>query len=582
VDEMRRGAGFKIWLGMGIFLLLAAFVLPQAVIASQPEQPCRFWGTVKVNGNWVAGGTLVTAWIEGTTGSWTTNTGTQEGQPAYGYFVTVDADNVSTLPKDGGIQNDTVRFKVSYGGKDYVAAQTGVWATGDYKEVNLVVSLATATLSGQPTGLVNYRTANITVAGTGVVAYKYKLDSGTWSAETPVGTQITLLGLGDGTHTVYVIGKDALNWQAEAAATTASWTVDATPPTATLSGQPTGAVKDKTADITVGGTDVVAYKYKLDSGTPSTETPVSTHITLSGLGDGLYTVSVIGKDTAGNWQAQGSATSASWTVDTIPPTAALSGQPTGWVNQKTADITVGSTDVVAYKYKLDAGSWIGGTDGIAVSTHIVLSALSDGLHTVSVIGKDAAGNWQAVEAATTASWTVETTLPTITVTRVGTTFNGTATDASSFIASVKYQLDGGGGWINAIASDGSFNGPSEAYSFTIAAPLDGTHTVEVKATDAAGNASAPQSLSFDSKQLYWDGNEGWNSVAYLGPDKPVSEALSSIWDKLTVVWFYDSESGVWHGYNPHVPPWANDLSGLVNGQPYWIRVTSQCYLTYGG
>jgi hypothetical protein len=471
---------------MGIFLLLAAFVLPQVALAVE-TQPCRFWGTVKVNGNWVADGTLITAWIDGAVGTWSASTYTAEGKSVY--FVDVPADNSETTPKDGGAQGDTVRFKVRYGGNDYVAAQIGVWAVGDFKEVNLEVSLATATLSGQPLGLVNYRTADITVAGTGVVAYKYKLDSGNWGNETAVSTQINLLGLGDGAHTVYVIGKDAVgNWQAEAAATTASWTVDATPPTATLSGQPTGVVNYNTANVTVGGTDVVAYKYKLDASSWGGETAVGTHIGLSGLGEGSHTVSVIGKDTAGNWQAQGSAT--------------------------------------------------------------------------------------------TASWTIETTLPTITVARDGIAFSGTATDASSFIASVKYQLDGGG-WINATASDGSFNGPSEAYNFTLAAPPDGTHTVEVKATDAAGNF-ASQSLSFSSRQLFFDSNEGWNSVAYLGSNKPVSEALGSIWDKLTVVWFYDNQNGTWHGYNPHVPSWANDLSGLVNGQSYWIRVTSGCYWTYGG
>ena len=257
---MKKGAGFKIGLGMGIFLLLAVFVLPPAVMASQPDQPCRFWGTVKVNGNPVADGTLITAWIDGAVGTWSASTYTAEGKSVY--FVDVLADNSETTPKDGGTQGDTVRFKVRYGGHDYVAAQTDVWATGDYKEVNLEISLlVTATLSGQPTGAVKDKTADITVGGTGVVAYKYKLDAGSWGGETAVGTHIGLSGLGDGLHTVSVIGKDAVsNWQAEGSATTASWTVDTTPPTATLSGQPTGAVNYGTADITVGGTEVVAYK----------------------------------------------------------------------------------------------------------------------------------------------------------------------------------------------------------------------------------------------------------------------------------------------------------------------------------
>jgi hypothetical protein len=565
---------------MGILLLLVAFVLPGAVIAQQPSYPCRFWGTVKVNGNWVASGTLITAWIDGTTGSWTANTGSEAGQPAYAYSMTVYADEPSTPTKDGGVDGDVVRFKVRYGGIDYVAPKTGVWSAGEFNEVNLEISLVTATLSGQPTGLVNYRTATITVDGTGVAAYKYKLDSGALGPETPVSTQISLSGLTDGSHTVYVIGKDSFdNWQAEANATTTSWTVDATPPTATLAGQPTGAVNYTTADITVAGTDVVAYECKLDSDTWSAgEIAVGTHITLSGLSDGTHTVSVIGKDTAGNWQAKANATTASWTVDTIPPTATLSGQPTGWVNYKTTNITVGGADVATYKYKLDSDIW--SAVEIPVGTHITLSGLSDGTHTVSVIGKDAAGNWQAEGSAATASWKIDTILPTITVARDGVSFSGTAADAASYIASVQYRLDGGG-WANATASDGAFNGPSEAYSFTLAALANGSHTVEVRATDAAGNL-ASQSLSFESKELYFDGNLGWNSVSYLGSDKPVTEALSSIWGKFTVVWFFDSQSGKWYGYNPNVPAWANDLAQLKNNESYWIKVTAQCYWTYGG
>jgi len=63
----------------------------------------------------------------------------------------------------------------------------------------------------------------------------------------------------------------------------------------------------------VGGTDVVAYRYKLDEGGYSAELPVATPIVLTGLGDGPHTVSVLGRDSAGNWQVV--PTTASWTVD---------------------------------------------------------------------------------------------------------------------------------------------------------------------------------------------------------------------------------------------------------------------------
>jgi len=104
-----------------------------------------------------------------------------------------------------------------------------------------------ATMSGQPTGVVNYSTANITVDGAGIVAYKYKLDTGTWSAETSVSSHIVLSGLSDGVHSVYVIGKDAAgNWQAEASATTASWRVEMLGAYYSVGRYPTGICFDGT------------------------------------------------------------------------------------------------------------------------------------------------------------------------------------------------------------------------------------------------------------------------------------------------------------------------------------------------
>ena len=93
-------------------------------------------------------------------------------------------------------------------------------------------------------------------------------------------------------------------------------------------------------DVTIAGTDVTEYKYKLrETATTacsnsigySSAIAVATKITdsLSGLSEGATELCVIGRDGAGNWQTETSATTASWTKDTWAPTATISGEPTG-------------------------------------------------------------------------------------------------------------------------------------------------------------------------------------------------------------------------------------------------------------
>ena len=105
-----------------------------------------------------------------------------------------------------------------------------------------------ASVSGAPTGTTRQTNATLVVGinrtgngiptggfplGSGFVAYKWRLDTNAWSAETPIGTRITLTGLADGPHHVEVSGKnDAGFYQddpifgSNAAATlSATWTV---------------------------------------------------------------------------------------------------------------------------------------------------------------------------------------------------------------------------------------------------------------------------------------------------------------------------------------------------------------------
>ncbi len=337
-----------------------------------------------------------------------------------------------------------------------------------------------AVLSNTPTNLTNLKTANVTVGGDGVVSYKYKLDSGTYSDQIATSSVIALSGLSDGTHSLFVIGGDILgNWQLEANASSYTWVIDTQAKAAVLTNIPSNPTNSKDTNISVGGTGVVSYKYKLDSGSYGDATPVASKIALSGLADGNHKISVIGGDQLGNWQSEASAASCAWLIDSQAKIAVLSNTPNNPTSLATANISVGGTGVVSYRYKLDSGAY---SDVISVSSAIALNNLSDGSHSVSVIGADQLGNWQAEETATKHEWIVDSVAPTVILanTPPKTSNQSTAnfTVGGSDVVAYKYKLDTGAYSTNEIPV---------GTALTLSGLGDANHKIAVIGRDAVGN-----------------------------------------------------------------------------------------------
>ncbi|ETR68879.1 MAG: hypothetical protein OMM_10083, partial [Candidatus Magnetoglobus multicellularis str. Araruama] len=68
--------------------------------------------------------------------------------------------------------------------------------------------------------------------------------------------------------------------------------------------------------FTVNAQNLTQFKYQLDNGTYSNEYPVDHTIQLENIADGAHIISVIGKDSDGNWQPVNQAVTKSWIVDT--------------------------------------------------------------------------------------------------------------------------------------------------------------------------------------------------------------------------------------------------------------------------
>ncbi|MGE5294708.1 MAG: lamin tail domain-containing protein [Solirubrobacterales bacterium] len=135
--------------------------------------------------------------------------------------------------------------------REWLSPQPGSPARGGSNGIDMggVVPLG-ATIAGEPNGVTAQTVANLVVGvdctghgipsggfplGSGFTHYRWRLDSGAWSEETPIALPIEITGLAQGLHCVEVVAKnDAGYYQndpalSEGAGTTVSrtWTVDA-------------------------------------------------------------------------------------------------------------------------------------------------------------------------------------------------------------------------------------------------------------------------------------------------------------------------------------------------------------------
>jgi hypothetical protein len=198
------------------------------------------------------------------------------------------------------------------------------------------------------------------------------------------------------------------------------------------------------------------------------------------LGEGTHKFQVRAVDVRGQTSAPAGW---QWTVDTTPPPAPqLTATPAALTNQTSASF--GFTDAqagVGYRCALDAAAFTACTSPTSYP-----GPLGEGSHSFSVKAVDAAGN---LGAATSFTWRVDLTPPPAPVIGSGPDNPTTATTATFAFADAeagaafRCRLDGGA--YASCTSPKSYSGLSVA-----------THTFQVQALDAAGNASAAASASW--------------------------------------------------------------------------------------
>jgi hypothetical protein len=224
-------------------------------------------------------------------------------------------------------------------------------------------------------------------------AFECNLDAGEFK---PCSPPHNLTGLAEGKHTFAVKATDAGgNTGSE---TSYAWTVDTTPPTATITTKPSNPSNTRFPAFAFTARESGAtFACKLDGGA---FTPCNSPKTYANLAEISHTFVVKATDLAGN---RGPETSYTWTIDTTPPTASITGHPGNPSNVKAPTFAFtanerGST----FSCRLDGAAFGRCTSPKAYAN------LADGVHTFTVRATDAADN---VGASASYGWTIDTNAP---------------------------------------------------------------------------------------------------------------------------------------------------------------------------
>ncbi len=387
--------------------------------------------------------------------------------------------------------------------------------------------------------------SDATTGGSNVAGAEYSIDGGpsiafggTFGAPEVDVTATFTTALGGGSHTIRVRGIDSAPipntgpWASVVVSNDnvgpASTGLKLTPNPS--NGLGTVALHATGSDAATGGSNIKSAVYTIDNGPATPMTIGGATVTTSldatipaGLSEGDHPITVVATDFFDN---PGPVASTVLTIDkTGPTTSAVAAVPaatngTIGVNSSTpaVRVTASATDpvsnVVAAEGFFDTvgapgsgfiflpvdGTWNSKTESLTVDVPLTtINALPPGTHTIYVRAKDASGNWETPHSPATAlpstTLIVDKTAPvvtsatlspnTITPGTASVTLNVAATDALSGVAGWQYWIDG---TTTPPPNPTSFTGTSA--TINTAALAAGSHTVNVRVKDVAGNWSA--------------------------------------------------------------------------------------------
>jgi hypothetical protein len=322
-----------------------------------------------------------------------------------------------------------------------------------------------------PAGFTANNTPAITLSANRAVTFACSVDGG---AAAPCSSPFAPGTVGDGAHTISVTGTDALNHTGNG---TASFTVDTVPPAVNVSSGPGGPTRESQPTFGFAsepGTSVVCH---FDGAAEGPCSGPDSHRPGAALADGAHSFQVVAVDAAGNRAAAGRA----FSVDTAAPGVTIDSGPNGPTRDKQPTFKFSSADAGAgFLCSID-GAAAGPCSG--PGTHKPPAALADGAHTFQVVAADVAGNTSPASS----SFTVDTKKPTAKVKK------GPKKKTPSHKATFTLSSSEKGATLKCKLDRGKFK---SCKSKTTVKVKRGSHTLQVRATDAAGNAGKTVKFSW--------------------------------------------------------------------------------------
>jgi len=296
------------------------------------------------------------------------------------------------------------------------------------------------------------------------ITFECSLDS---SGFDPCNTPRTFTNLAQGAHTFEVRAIDIAG-NPDASPATRTWTVDTVAPDTTIDTGPPAFSNSTSATFTFSSNEAnVTFDCSLDA---AQAMPCTSPATIESLTPGNHFFIVRARDAAGN--IDGSPAQISWLVDTAAPDTNITSGPTGVVTQVDASFTFNATEGGStFQCSLDLAPFA------ACTSPKNYLGLAQGDHLFEVRATDAAGNPDATPAGR--GWTVDTIAP-------DTTFTVTPSDPTTDTrGDFEFSSNETGSTFRCSLDVAAFTPCSSP--FTTPTLGNGAHSLEVEATDVAGN-----------------------------------------------------------------------------------------------